>query len=775
MKRICDILSCLLTALTLFSCTKGMDDQLHNSRGIVIDFVTPVALAKAQEMVADESHESAVNHIDVLIFNVTEEGMPLKWHERFSLSSSEGSLYLSKGKKFFAQTDSDGNIVSHPSYKVYLIANSTFDMSFSEEKCLVSVTGNDAEGNAVSHQVKKAADLGAVVQEDANVHLTGLHLPGVPGYFLMDAVAMSGGASKIVQLSNDDLESDIELYATLERAASKICVTIKEGEDVEFSDGTNCGSYASPEDFAESEGGLYYIRNMPYRTSSVSEYALSVSEEDLVTTLKTNNAYFTWTPSSFVTDSASERDQVRLTAYVYQHSWDNQSIFQLEPCIVVNLPLLFLGEGADGEKKVHVHKNSWYKIPLTMGSEIGRNQCFKLSVTINRAGAVTVTDPVVVPDLKYEVLNWTDSNTGWNTQTIDVSQSDRPKYLTVNMTELEMHNLAVSDQLEFTSSSNVTVTIEEVHYEDKFGQKVSQNAAALGISVSAESKLAGKITLNSPVPANNAPRYIRLKVENSDGSPAQYVHVTQYPLEYINNIQSWYSYREDFGSTTYETYDSNRRVAVGNWNETSQSWNRYYQQGGSNTSYFFTSKVASPITTGNNKGKSNIYYYYWSYSWRQYRLNTGSPIGGSLVNGRMYHVRLTSSSSSYTVGIPKLDDRGYTDVGDDNKVLVSPSFMIASQLGATYSPTSVNMAASHCNQYVEVYEDPKTGETVHLKDWRLPTEAEINIIIRFQYAENAAMDEVLAGQYYWSATGAVENPNGDGGTSSAVRCIRDAF
>ena len=87
MKRICDILSCLLTALTLFSCTKGMDDQLHNSRGIVIDFVTPVALAKAQEMVADESHESAVNHIDVLIFNVTEEGMP---YYPFGLIDTQG-------------------------------------------------------------------------------------------------------------------------------------------------------------------------------------------------------------------------------------------------------------------------------------------------------------------------------------------------------------------------------------------------------------------------------------------------------------------------------------------------------------------------------------------------------------------------------------------------------------------------------------------------------------------------------------------------------------
>lgn len=764
---------CLLTVSLLFSCNKGMDELLRSNKGVVIDFVTPVAFAKATE--ADEVYEAAVHHMDVLIFNATEDGMPLKWHERFSVSSSEGSVYLSQGKKYFAQVDSDGKTVSHPSYKVYIIANSSFDMSFSEEDGFAALNGKDSDGNKISHIVRNASDLGAVIQEDVNVHLTGLHLPGVPEYFLMDAVAMDSGASKVVQLSNDDPESDIELYASLERAASKICVTIKEGQNVEFSDGNNAGSYASPEDFAASEGGLYYIRNMSYRTSSVSEYALSVSEADLLTTPKTNNAYFTWTPSSFVTDPESERDEVRLTAYVYQHSWDNQSIFQLEPCIVVNLPLLFMEDGAGGEKAVHVHQNSWYKIPLTMSSEIGRNQCFKLSVTINRAGAVSVTDPVVVPDLKYEVLNWTDSNTGWNVQTVDVSQSDRPKYLTVNMKELEMHNITVSDQLEFTSSSNVTVTIEEVYYEDKFGQTVNQNASALGISVSAEGKLAGKITLNSPVPTNNAPRFIRLKVENSDGSPAQYVLVTQYPLEYITNIQSWYSYREDFGSTTYETYDSGRRVAVGSWDEGSKSWSRYYQQGGSNTSYFFTSKVATQITTGNNKGKSNIYYYYWTYSRRQYKLNTGNAIGGSLVNGRMYHVRLTSSSSSYTVGIPKLDDKGYTDVGDDNKVLVSPSFMIASQLGATYSPSSVNMAASHCNQYVEVYKDPQTGETVHLKDWRLPTEAEINIIIRFQYADNAAMDEVLSGQYYWSATGAVENPNGDGGTSSAVRCIRDAF
>ena len=102
--------------------------------------------------------------------------------------------------------------------------------------------------------------------------------------------------------------------------------------------------------------------------------------------------------------------------------------------------------------------------------------------------------------------------------------------------------------------------------------------------------------------------------------------------------------------------------------------------------------------------------------------------------------------------------------------------MIASQLGATYAPASVEQAANHCNKYVETYKDA-SGKVIHLDDWRLPTAAEINIIIKFQYMQNAAMDEVLSGRYYWSATGQVENPesDSDSNSSSAVRCIRNSF
>lgn len=49
----------------------------------------------------------------------------------------------------------------------------------------------------------------------------------------------------------------------------------------------------------------------------------------------------------------------------------------------------------------------------------------------------------------------------------------------------------------------------------------------------------------------------------------------------------------------------------------------------------------------------------------------------------MYHVQITASSGDYTLGQPRITN-GKTDPGEDNAELVSPSFMIASQLGAVF-------------------------------------------------------------------------------------------
>ena len=227
--------------------------------------------------------------------------------------------------------------------------------------------------------------------------------------------------------------------------------------------------------------------------------------------------------------------------------------------------------------------------------------------------------------------------------------------------------------------------------------------------------------------------------------------MAQYPLEYITNIQGWYSYRSDFGGTTYENR-GNRKT----------------------DNDYFKSKVAEEITSANNRGKSNIYRYYWPkgsnyVNGRYEQLYTGSSAG----NARMYHVVISATSSEYTLGIPRLDAEGYTEGSAANNVIVSPSFMLASQLGALSNTVNFNQARNHCLQYVETYKD-ENGKVVHLDDWRLPTRAELEIIIKYQYSSDA-MDEVIRRKGYWCADGEyVYNQQGLSG-NGYIRCIRDAY
>ena len=277
------------------------------------------------------------------------------------------------------------------------------------------------------------------------------------------------------------------------------------------------------------------------------------------------------------------------------------------------------------------------------------------------------------------------------------------------------------------------------------------------------------------MPTNNAPRYIRLKVTNDDGSEARYITVIQYPLVYITNTQGWYSYRSDFGGTTYEDRGTNGYVSAsysrGTWTPSTQ------------TTGTFTSKVAELKTSGSDRGKSSIYYYSWVNTWGDTADKNGNI--SSLNNARMYHIRITASSGDYTLGIPRRDTDNYTASDDEvsnNSKVVSPSFLIASQLGATQTASSTAQAESHCARYVETYVDDE-GNTVHLDNWRLPTQYEIGVILGLQPGANEntddmAVDRVLTGSRYWSASGAVSSSNWHNVTNSGsynIRCIRDVY
>lgn len=675
--------------------------------------------------------EIAVSHLDVLIFN--QDGTKV-WHERVDgIKDGKDKITLSAQRSTFDENES---------YWVYLIANSTADVSIFEDENFTLTS------------------LNALKQEDKDIHMTGLaSATGVPQTFLMDGVAYPKGEQepatvKMVVLNSGDKTNDTELQTVLRRAAAKIVVNIKSGEHVQFDNG--------PQTYHAG----YYLRNMPYSTSVIKPAMMDKDDAELMIPELNNGGYFKWTPSV-----------ITVTAYAYAHVWDNASTLEKEVRLIVNIPMNYLPDNATEWKFLD---NSYYQIPVSTKKELNRNTCYEVNVTVDAPGGSNPSKPVLLKDISYSVRDWDEEriNVGGDT--------DRPAYLTLNEYEMEMHNMADDNTtLEFASSSEVTATIDRVYYIDKFGQEKELTQITNGsadewgenigsdyrpnwknrciIKITPDENITGKIQVHGDVPGNNAVRYIIFTVENEEGIKRE-VKVAQYPLEYITNIQGWYSYRSDFGGTTWENYrdPSQKRVSAYNYDSRNDTWSYSATRYGND--YIFTSKVAEEIETGSNRGKSSISYYYYN-RW-QTSLSTNEIWNAG--NARMYHVQITASSGDYTLGQPRITN-GKTDPGEDNAELVSPSFMIASQLGAVFSISDEEMAASHCREYVEVAQDGTVYD-----DWRLPTRAELEIIMEFQYKENAAMDEVLAGPSYWSASGLVYNNKGSG-TAKTIRCIRDAY
>lgn len=765
MKRLLyPILCCCLAVLGITACDQ--DDALRVAGGggnnIILDLAS-ASLPVSRATVEATGAEVAIGHLDVLIFD---RNGNKKWHERVSGTPNqegEGTITLSAKRSDF--TANEG-------YWVYLIANSTEDVKTFK-----------AEGFTLNA-------LKALKQSDERIHITGMQniAGGAPQTFLMDGIAYlkadtePKNASTVV-LNNGDPADNTELQVTLRRAAAKIVIRIKHGEYVAFGD--------RPRPEATNAG--YYLRNMPYSTSVLRPETMDADAADLITPELFNGSYFKWTA-----------DEITVTAYAYAHVWKNASTLEKEVRLIVNIPMTFTEHNEEGEPTGDPRPidNSYYQIPFSKDKRLDRNTCYDVTVTVNAPGGSDPSKPVVLTDINYSVYEWQEEHVNVG------GEGERPAYLTLNEYDMEMHNMEDdSTTLEFASSSEVEAKITQVYYIDKFGQEkdleLNQETGKYGekyttgggwethwknecdITITPDEDINGKIHVHSTVPENNTIRYITFDVTNED-SITKTVTVEQYPLEYITNIQSWYSYRDDFKNndpnpTTYE-YQGDRIYGVSYSNNSYEYESSYYQSLGflggyeTNTSSgFWRSKVAN---SHNSNGSSNIKYYY--YDSKGDRKESDAETG----NARMYHVRITASSGDYTIGNPRITD-GYTDPGADNAQLVSPSFMIASRLGFVNTSAggvnwtadyALDVARKHCKEYVEVYKD-KNGNKVALKDWRLPTTAELKIIMKFQGKENEdadAIDYLLNADYYWSASERVSN-NKSSSRGTSIRCIRDAY
>lgn len=420
-----------------------------------------------------------------------------------------------------------------------------------------------------------------------------------------------------------------------------------------------------------------------------------------------------------------------ITTYSYAMHWEDNP--EQMPQLIVKVPLTKTDESAEGEGSVGETIDNYYSIPVrdVSQTELKRNFIYTVDAKITNIGSSTEIIYGTPMELKYDVMKWTEGE-----QTI--INADKQNYLLVSPTFHIMRNEKTDNKtIQFYGSDVCTVKIDEVYYYDKDGNKKmitgGSNYPQINLNFSnghTEKKNQGIVNIEAGEFASLTVKYIKFTITSGDKS--QQVTVKQYPLEYAQNIAGWYSSRS-----------KNRWVSPNNiYGTTSSDYN-----GGFHAKIYSDGKIRYLGGTSNN-----------------------SAVSG-LNNNRMYVIQITSTiGSDYTIAHPKKESDGST-----KDHVVSPAFMIASQLGAVRSSGfDKNTAITHCETYREVTKRSDGTETKY-DGWRLPTEEEVDIIIKYQGANNSPIDKVLTGRNYRTlnkttrATGIIERDN-DG---TFVRCVRD--
>lgn len=750
----------LLIALAGVAChTEGVEEVRNSTQeaAIVLNIEGgTLGIATRAESIADSGAESHVNHLDIMIFEdaADDADKRLFYHQRTATAAANGSVRLGVDVDY---------IVIGAKYWVYVVANSTLEAS-------------------TFANIANVENLFDLEEQLFNYHLTASGLQNTPSHFLMDGCAYMGDsepstASAIV-IAQQKITDTIELNVMLRRAAAKVVVKLLASEAIEFS---NTIEGATPG---------YYVRNAPYTTRVMADGAVRQCEE-LETTHETMSPYYKW-----ITDSEGNITSVEITLYILSHTWQTNDSFSYATNLLVDIPALYNSE-LNGARIVKPHPNNYYQVPMSRDFMFERNHYYEVTANIHAPGAEDFSEPVIIDDLKYSVHPWTE-------HTIDIGGEVGPEYLKVNLDELKMFNTDTdSTSLLFSSSSPVTIEVVESYYIDKFGIKQNINATTYNIYGGTEDgSIAGNIAVHSDLPTNNTIRYFTLVITNETGQQERVV-VEQYPLVYVVNVLGHYSYRDDFKSgnnaptTIYNQGSAYSSISLGSWNNNTERWSYNYS---ANSSGFWRSKVVSETyaedhKTASYRGRSDVDYYYYGSTWMDSSIKYRTSDAEDPSNARMYHVRITATSGEYNLGVPRQTtsdnvDFAYTDPGQDNENLVSPSFMIASRLGFVNSGglSSANtqekrqsVSRDHCAYYVEVADNGTVYD-----DWRLPTASELRIIMELQGTSSQsadAIDYLLNADYYYSASGPVFNPKNDSNVSEsradddswAIRCIRDAY
>lgn len=718
---------------------------------LTMDGMKPVTRSGGVEAL----NENIVKRMDVFLFGPDEDFMTYAMAGDVNGTSAVENVILYQGN------DWKDNFDDNSQYTLYVLAN--------------------YKGSADLSKINTVQGLKDLVATDADI----AKWEGMPestgNYtgktFLMDGTKTFQGS----EVKNE--EKSVLIPVDVRRAAVKVEVTLKFSEDwnAKFTATELKAQFAH---YATATAALAEAPMLDADQRGFATYPEAAGDNVL-------NRFST----APVFETGTKYDGSKIRFYAYVNNWQQE--ISNETMFLIDLPGIINDTEHPENNKDLAH--NFYKIPIVPNGQeqnLTRNTFYQVTAVVDMEGSSTVDVPVELKDVSFQVADW-------NTTNINVGDGDDPEYLMLNEYHVEIRNVDGYDGIHFYSSSPIenvevvgfssqtaannaevdfqypgdnskTPSIPGAYYVNKNNERKSVS----NVKVTFDPYVTdGWIHLVSDNPENVTKRYITLKVTNKDGR-SKYVVVEQYPLEYIQPIAGYYSYRDDLknnGSGTYEEKGTSYGISSSTIKD--------------GDTYVFVSKVIS---------SSSIKGWYWERrNSNVTTANAGSYNYSSFPNNNMmYYVAITQTSEDYKLAHPMTTTESGQIVAvdsEENNQLVAPAFMLASQLGTTVWPSNWgwSSAREHCANYVETYQ--KNEQTYVLDDWRLPTSKEISIIVKYQDETPDVMAEVLSGTFYYVAySNATENktsgswynkkeqPLGTAYTgknisefSTAVRCIRD--
>ena len=604
--------------------------------------------------------------------------------------------------------------------------------------------------------------------------------------FLMDG--------KIEGWQVDPSTSEQVFDVDLKRAAAKVIVTVKFSDDKTIPMAPEpTPSNPNPEPQKDAQGRVIYgsIREyMAFVDRTVGEprwkaVNFNLNGSDIAydgDTLPKDGSLLTldnnFTPFKEGTDPDNTKNSFALVTYTYSVDWSADE--GRAPYILLSV---FYTRNSDSDQL-----RSYYRIPVCDESKVtslDRNNVYIVDVEIASLGSSNESFEAKDEELRieYHVIPWTETNMSQEATTVKISDT---KYLTILPTEyilkgdgnesvdmlwyasvstddnrivdIDPSTLSVSYVNYLGNTTNIKGTVTKQVRNDSGTLVTATNdntdgkrdivitaTAPTGTTARGEKVVItltpnGLLRVESEALASRAVKDISFKVylKNATGVEPVTITVRHFPLDNIQSFTGLWSSRWDGVSKT---------------NPSTGSWVEWGVKNGTRAEGIYTAKV---------------YYNGYCYSMSSHtRLDSRYD---NLTNNHMYVLQITSTSDKYVLGRPTLDGNYQSQ---DN--VVSPAFMIASQLGAVTPTTDPVVAATHCGTYMEVEE----GTGKRFVGWRLPTKQEVEVIIGYQngeYTNKVTMVEVLGGKYYWALDGtAAYVSTGDQGTATNayVRCVRD--